>query len=123
MKTALFLSGAAGAALAMATAGNATPGSIGTLTQGYYACEMPGDAAGRAGVPAQQHDFTVVNASTYSKAGEQGTYLVRGDNVTMTSGPMRGAQFERVRGDYLRRTDAVGENGRMRCIRASGARG
>ena len=103
------------AAVAVPAAAGAQ-GAIAPLQRGSYVCEMPGDAAGRAGHPVPEASFSVVNASTYAKDGQRGSYLLRGDRVTMTSGPLKGASYERMRGGFLRKIEG-GEAGRLRCVR------
>jgi len=90
-------------------------GAIDTVARGSYTCELPGSAAGRAGVPQPDESFIVHSASTYEHDGERGTYLVRGDRMTMTSGPLRGASYERMRGGFLRKIEN-GVPGRLRCV-------
>jgi hypothetical protein len=89
---------------------------IGTLARGTFACELPGDAAGSVGVPQPSENFTIESASRYGAAGGGGTYLRRGDLVTMTSGPRNGDAYRIVGRDFLRKIEG-GEPGRLRCIR------
>lgn len=91
-------------------------GQIGTLTRGAYVCELPGDAAGRAGMVQEGASFTVLTSSRYSSASGGGTYLRRGDVVEMTSGPHAGVRFQVVAENFLRRIED-GKPGRMRCVR------
>src|SRR5438874_13633753 len=81
-------------ALFLASPAVAAPGgTIDTLRQGSYICELPGDAAGLAGVHIPAEDFTVVTASSYRAAGGMGSYLLIGDQLTMTGGPHVGKQY------------------------------
>ncbi|WP_140420624.1 hypothetical protein [Novosphingobium sp. B 225] len=96
----------------------ATPGGqIDTLQQGTYVCELPGDAAGPAGVRQPQHDFTIVNSSSYFTDQGRGTYLLTGDTVTFTSGPRRGEKFNRLSGNFLRKAGPNGQDSDLRCVR------
>lgn len=105
-------------ALALAAPAAAAPGGrIDVLQTGDYICETAGDATGAAGIHSAADDFTVHNASTYSNGGANGTYLVTGDLVAMTSGPKRGQKFRRLSGNFLRQLDASGKDGALRCVR------
>ncbi|MCZ8320269.1 MAG: hypothetical protein O9296_01615 [Novosphingobium sp.] len=96
----------------------ATPGGqIGTLQQGDYTCELPGDATGPAGIRQDGQSFTVHNSSRYSNAQGRGTYLLTGDTVTMTSGPKKGQRFIRLSDNFLREIDAAGNETNLRCVR------
>lgn len=107
-------------ALAVLAAGPAlaTPGGpIDTLQQGTYVCELPGDAAGPAGLRQPHRDFTVINSSSYTAEGQRGTYLLTGDNVVFTSGPRKGQRYTRLSANFLREIGLDGEAGRLRCVR------
>jgi hypothetical protein len=114
------LSLAAAFALALAGAAHAAAGGpIGTLMLGRYDCERPGNAGGALAEVDPKTSFTVVTASRYV-AGETmaGTYLLRGDTVTMTSGPLAGTRLLRRNGKFLRRIEADGTPGALRCVLA-----
>ena len=104
---ALALTGVAGTALAQ--------GLIGTLPRGHYTCELPGDAAGRAGQPQPEAGFNIETASRYSSAQGAGTYLRRGETLVMTSGPRQGESYAVLSGGFLRRIEN-GAPGRLRCV-------
>ena len=91
-------------------------GQIGTLERGPYVCELPGDAAGSAGVVQEEQSFTIASASRYSAHGGSGTYLRRGDVVEMTSGPQAGTRYQILSERFLRKLDD-GQPGRLRCIK------
>ncbi len=105
------LTGLAGAAVA------APGGPIATLQLGDYACELPGDATGVAGIRQPSRDFAVVNASSYSSAGGRGSYLLTGDLVQMTSGPKKGERFVKLSDNFLREIDGTGAKTQLRCVR------
>ena len=108
----------ASAALTAAPAlAQSSGGAIGTLPTGTYRCELPGDAAGRAGVRQPERDFAVTGSSTYTAGGAGGTYLMRGNRVQMTSGPMQGSRFAVMGSGFLKEIDANGTPGRLRCVR------
>jgi hypothetical protein len=90
-------------------------GPIATQTRGSYTCELPGDAAGQAGVPQPQADFTIESASRYSSPQGGGTYLRRGGTLVMTSGPRQGESYAVLSDAFLRRIEN-GKPGALRCV-------
>ena len=92
-------------------------GAIGTVDRGAYVCELPGDAAGRAGVVQSDQAFTIESASRYSSPQGEGTYLRRGDTLVLTSGPRQGESYAVLGTGFLRRIEG-GQPGRLRCVRA-----
>ena len=92
---------------------------IGTIERGRYVCELPGNAAGAAGVPQPEQSFTIESASRYASPQGDGTYLRRDNRLTMTSGPRNGDSYEIVGTRFLRKIEN-GEPGRLRCIRQGG---
>lgn len=113
----LLASPTVAAAQAPAMAG----GKLGILPTGRYLCELPGDATGPVSRPLKDEWFDVVNASSYRSSGGAGTYLLTGETVVFTRGPMRGARFERTTPRALRRIDVSGDLANMRCIRTGRA--
>ncbi|MBO9498541.1 MAG: hypothetical protein J7496_10970 [Novosphingobium sp.] len=106
------------AALAAAAPALADPGGrIDTLDRGEYTCERPGDATTSRGVPAPDQNFKVVNASAYVSNGKRGKYLRLGDQVTMTSGPLKPNRYEMKNGRYLRQLGPDGQPNGLRCVR------
>lgn len=91
-------------------------GAIGTIDRGQYVCELPGDASGQVGLHQPAEDFRVASASRYRAADGDGTYLRRGDVLTMTSGPRNGAQYAVISPTFLRKIENGGP-GRLRCFR------
>jgi hypothetical protein len=117
---------AAAAALVTASALAGAPptddgGKLGTLPEGRYLCEVPGDATGPASLAVKGAWFDIVNASSYATDGGSGTYLATGDKVLFTRGPMKGAQFERASNRSLERTDEQTPAAKMRCVRTGRA--
>ena len=106
-------------AAAVTPAVAAPGGAIGTLPLGKYTCELPGDATGAVGQHVPDADFMVINASSYATPKGQGTYLLTGDALTMTRGPLRDMRFRRVSGGYLRKIEADGSEGKLRCVRGA----
>ena len=105
------------ALLAASPSLGAPGGPIDTLQLGDYVCEMPGDATGPAGYRVEEEDFTVTNASSYVARGGRGSYLLTGDQVTITSGPKKGQRFHRVSASFLRLVQADGSDSNLRCVR------
>lgn len=112
MKTFLFPILLAGALSAPAFG----QGAIGTVERGLFVCELPGDAAGRAGVTQPERNFTIESASRYSSAQGSGSYLRRGDTLTLTSGPRQGESYAVISEGFLRLIEG-GRPGRLRCVR------
>ncbi len=117
----MFLGGifAIGASAALA---GAPGGPLGTLPIGAYVCSLPGDAAGAAWVVVPEKGFIIDNASTYRTEQGAGTYLLAGDTVRFTRGPMKGMRFTRTGHATLRWVDDNGELGRVRCVRNGATR-
>lgn len=92
----------------------ASGGPLGTLMLGRYECERPGPPA-EPGVPEPGWSFAVTTSSRYVAAAGEGTYLLTGDTLTMTSGPLDGTRLIRLRGGFLRVLEN-GKPGPVRCI-------
>mgnify|MGYP000701776434 CR=1 FL=1 len=91
-------------------------GQVGTVPRGQYICELPGDASGNVGIEQSEENFRITSGSRYVTAEGEGTYLRRGDRVTMTSGPRNGTTYAVMADGFLRKIEN-GEPGRLRCIR------
>ncbi|WP_340587851.1 elongation factor P [Erythrobacter alti] len=113
MKTTAFFIGVAALALAGPAAAQQ---QIGTIERGHYFCELPGDAAGAAGVRQADESFTIRSASRYSSPQGNGTYLRRGNRLLMTSGPRNGDSYAIIGNGFLRKIEN-GEPSRLRCVR------
>ena len=110
------------AALALGTLATsaAAQGEIGTLQRGHYTCELPGNAASDAGVEQTKESFSILSASRYRSSDGRGTYLRQGNRLTMTSGPRNGDSYIIVSENFLRKLEADGKPGRLRCVRSGG---
>ncbi|WP_305095889.1 elongation factor P [Croceibacterium aestuarii] len=95
----------------------AASGPVETATRGSYSCEMPGTAAGAAGVRVPSKDFRISSASRYKSAQGNGVYLRKGDVIRFTSGPRSGETYLVVGDNFLRALGADGKSTRLRCIR------
>jgi hypothetical protein len=94
-------------------------GEIDTLTIGRYTCELPGDALGPRGEHVPDADFAIVFGSSYRAKGVRGTYLLTGDQIVMTSGPRMGERYHRLTQGFLRKQNADGSDGDLRCVIAN----
>ncbi len=121
MRNILTLIAAAGAALAGATADAAENGRLGTLPVGQYLCALPGDATGAAWRLVADKSFTISNGSTYYAKDGAGTYLLLGDRVTFTRGPMNHMRFKRIGNTSIQMVDDKGELTDLRCVRQGGS--
>lgn len=90
---------------------------LGTLPVGRYQCSLPGDAAGAAWVPIEGKRFSIKNASRYLHAEGDGTYLLSGDELVFTRGPMKDERYQRMGTGMLRMKNADGSLSRIRCVR------
>lgn len=95
----------------------AASGKLNLLPLGHYACAYPGRADGAARISTPEYNFTVRNGSTYRTDAGTGTYLMAGDAITFTSGPMKHARFDRTGRNTIRLLDEGGKYTRVRCIR------
>jgi hypothetical protein len=104
--------------LASAVPAAAAPGGrLATIPVGEYHCELPGDAVGPSRIPVPEESFDIRNASSYANAQGAGSYLLTGNTLVMTGGPKRGARYLRLSDNFLRKLDASGEPGTLRCVR------
>ena len=111
------------AVTALAVPALAAPGGeLSTLPHGLYVCSTPGDATGAAWDVIAGGEFTVGTASTYRTSTGSGVYLLTGDRLVFTRGPLKGERFVRTGTTTLQRTDAEGVPGRIRCVRGGTAR-
>jgi hypothetical protein len=92
-------------------------GDLETMPIGDYVCELPGDATGPVGAHVPAEDFTIVTASSYRTGDEMGSYLLIGDRLIMTGGPLDGRQYQRQSEGFVRKLDLQGNLGDLRCVR------
>ena len=111
------------AAAVLAVPASAAPGGrLGTLPHGIYTCSTPGDASGKAWQVIPDGGFTINTASTYRTSAGNGTYLLTGDRIVFTRGPLEGQRFVRTGTGTLRWIDEKGVPGRVRCVRGRAVR-
>lgn len=101
------------------TSAHAVPGGeLGTLENGKWFCEKPGDAAAPS-TPLPRESFVALPDSAYRAAdGTEGVYLLLGDELVMTSGALRGHRFKLDSAATMHRLDAEGDEIDQRCVRA-----
>jgi hypothetical protein len=92
-----------------------------TLPHGTYQCALPGDADGLAFKVVEEEEFRIDTASRYRTSEGSGTYLLRGRELVLTSGPRKGQMYKLVRNNELQRINADGSLGKLRCTRLSGS--
>ena len=97
-------------------------GRLGLLPQGEYACALPGSADGAAWNEVEGHGFSITGASSYTTEKGSGTYLLEGQRVTFTRGPLKGHQMLRVSTGLLQEFGRDGKLGRLRCHRVGPVR-
>lgn len=117
MRRTIALLAAAGLAVLTLAAHAAPGGKLGTLPHGLYICSTPGDATGAPWNVIPEREFTIGTASTYRTSTGSGTYLLTGDRIVFTRGPLKGERFVRTGTSTIRKTDDDGTAGRMRCVR------
>ncbi len=105
------------AAQAQGRAGGDPGGMLRTLPRGTYQCALPGDAGGDAFVVVPEEGFRVSTASRFESAAGDGTYILRGRELTFTRGPRKGERFIRVGDNQVRKLDAEGNETRLLCTR------
>lgn len=103
-------------ALLAAPAAAVPGGDIDTLEIGRYVCELPGDALGERGVHVPSEDFSIIYGSSYRAGGMNGTYLLTGDQIVMTSGPKQNTHYHRISTGFLRKQKADGSDSELRCV-------
>lgn len=109
-------------ALAAPVAAQDRSGRLDTLPVGTYECALPGNAAGAAYVVQKDREFRIASASRYETAKGNGTYLLTGDTIVVTRGPMQGERYQRTGKAALRELGGDGEPTRLRCIMVTTAR-
>lgn len=107
----------AASAEASGSAQRPSGGPLQTLPHGTYQCALPGDAGSVAYQVVEAENFRISTASRYQNAQGSGTYILRGDALTFTSGPKRGEQFRQIGNVQLRKLSNDGAETNLRCTR------
>jgi hypothetical protein len=93
-------------------------GPVGTVERGSFSCELPGDAAGAAGVAQPEQNFRIASASRYQTQQGDGTYLRQGKTIRFTGGPRKGEAYLVESENFFRRLGPDGQPTRLRCVRS-----
>ena len=109
-------------AAALVAAPSLAQGRLGLLPQGEYICALPGSADGPAWNEVEGHGFSITGASSYSTEKGSGTYLLEGNRVTFTRGPLKGHKMMQVSSGLLQEYGPDGKLGRLRCHRVGPVR-
>ncbi|RKF23205.1 elongation factor P [Altericroceibacterium spongiae] len=97
--------------------GTAFAEKLGTLPRGKWHCELPGDVAGTFTIKQEEENFIILSASRYQGAeGKIGTYLRRGKQILMTSGPKKGQRYHLRSARIVRKLKNDGTPGPLRCV-------
>ncbi|AWW74593.1 elongation factor P [Erythrobacter sp. KY5] len=97
-------------------------GMLRTMPLGDYQCALPGDAGAGAYVEVEAENFRISTASRYFSMDGDGTYIMRGDELTFTRGPKKGERFLRVGDNQLRKLDNEGKRSTLLCTRTQDRR-
>lgn len=92
-------------------------GMLRTLPHGTYQCALPGDANGPAFRVVAHEEFRIFTASRYENSEGTGTYIMRGQTLTFTSGPKKGQMMWRVGTNQVRQILPDGSHGDLLCTR------
>lgn len=87
------------------------------LPDGYWQCGLPGDALGVAFRVDDRISFSTVPNSSYRARDGRGTYLLTGETVVFTRGPLKGLRMMWESADRLRADAAHESGGRLLCNR------
>ena len=109
------------APLALLPAGPAQAEMLNTMPHGTYDCALPGDASGAAWETVEEAGFRLARASSYRSPKGRGVYLMKGDILTFTRGPLKGRQLKRTGTNVLQQIEDDGSLSRMTCVRTAGS--
>jgi hypothetical protein len=86
------------------------------LPQGSYGCWTAGVASGPAVLDTPPR-FTIIRGSSYRSEAGGGTYLLAGDILTFTRGPLKDMRLRRTRDGFWQQIARDGELARLKCSR------
>ena len=109
------------ASLALLPASPVQAEMLKTMPHGTYECALPGDASGAAWETVEDAGFRIARASSYRSPNGRGVYLMKGDVLTFTRGPLKGRQLKRTGTNVLQQIEDDGSLGRMTCVRTAGS--
>ena len=107
------------AAFLSLTASAQAADQLSVMERGNYACGVPGDAAGAAWVRKPGYNFSIETASQYATAKGSGTYLLTGNTLLFTRGPLKDMRFTLGNDKVLRKSGGEGDP-RLFCSRVGG---
>ena len=90
-----------------------------TMPHGVYECAIPGDAGGPAWEPVEGAGFIISHTSGYRTENGRGTYLLKGKDLVVTSGPKKGERYRRTGDGELKRLAADGSQTRLVCVKVA----
>jgi len=102
---------------AMAAPAGDPGGMLRTLPRGTFECALPGNAAGDAYRVVSEESFRIGTASRYRSEEGTGTYILRGQFLTFTSGPKKDERFRRIGPNQVRKLGSDGETTDLLCTR------
>lgn len=84
---------------------------------GVYACNVPINIGGLIqGTPSTGHFFGLIDTKNYRDFdGKKGTYSLKGDVLTMVSGPLKGIKYKRTGANFYKPMDGNGAIGSISC--------
>lgn len=90
-----------------------------TMPHGVYECAFPGDAGGPVWEPITEAGFVISHTSAYRTEEGRGTYLLKGKDLVITSGPKRGERYRRTGDAELKLIDDVGNLTGLICVKVA----
>lgn len=93
-----------------------TSGRLATLPDGFWLCGTPGTAMDTPFHADDNTSFVTRLGSSYRTAAGRGTYLLTGETLTFTRGPLQGLRLVREEENRLR-GDPSSEQRRLVCNR------
>ena len=90
-----------------------------TMPHGVYECAFPGDAGSPVWEPITEAGFVISHTSAYRTETGRGTYLLKGKDLVITSGPKRGERYRRTGDAELKLLDDVGNLTGLICVKVA----
>ena len=90
-----------------------------TMPHGAYECAIPGDAGSPVWEPVEGAGFIISHTSGYRTENGRGTYLLKGKDLIVTSGPKKGERYRRTGDGELKRVAEDGRVTRFVCVKVA----
>ena len=90
-----------------------------TMPHGVYECAVPGNAGSPVWEPLEGAGFIISHTSGYRTENGRGTYLLKGKDLIITSGPKRGERYRRTGEGELKLLDKDGSVTRFACVKVA----